>query len=118
MNCDFTRDYVDLITAQGEFFFAKISVNNDIWEFYVMYIGPEGRAGRFYYTIVLDTGDVDSASLKITLQCISINEDLDEIRQACKCIMLPADVIRSSLRDGNLDYFLNIGRTKFFRRDQ
>jgi hypothetical protein len=112
INYDFKKNYVNLITAKSDYFVATISVTNNVWEFILMYIGPESRAGRFCYTIKLDTGNVDLASMKITLRCRSINEDFNEIRQACKCIMLPADVIKSSLKHGNLGYYLNIARAQ------
>jgi hypothetical protein len=112
VNYDFRKTYVDLITAKKEFFFVTTTITNNIWELFVLYIGPKSRAGRFCYTIMFDTGDIDSACLKISLRCRSINEDYNEIRRACKCVMLPVDVIMSSMKDGNASYYLNIDRSQ------
>lgn len=112
MNYDFKKNYVNLITAQNDYFVSTISVTNNIWEFFLMYIGPESRAGRFSYTLQFGTGNVDLASIKITLRCTSINKGFNEIRQACKCIILPVDVIKSLVEDGNMVYYLRIGRAQ------
>jgi hypothetical protein len=112
MNYDFKKNYVNLITAKSDYFVSTISVANNIWEFFLMYIGPESRAGQFSYTLQFDTRNVDLASMKITLRCRSVNEGFSQIRQACKCVILPVDVIKSSMKDGNLVYYLSIGRAQ------
>jgi E3 ubiquitin-protein ligase SIAH1 len=104
-----TKKYTDVIVTNIEVFVRTIIVTNGIWYFLVRYIGPVRNAGRFSYTVAFESRDSNVASILITHRCQSINEDVDEIYRACKCIMLPAEVVKCSLQDGQLCYRFRIG---------
>ncbi|KDR07297.1 putative E3 ubiquitin-protein ligase SINAT1 [Zootermopsis nevadensis] len=109
-NYDVTKNYTQVILAHNEVFVRSIKVINDIWYFLTQYIGTEKDPGRFYYTVSFDSKDHEDTFIKITHGCRSANEDENEIYSTCKCIMLPVEVIKYTVVDGELSYYFQIKR--------
>jgi hypothetical protein len=107
-NYDVTKDYAEVIMAHEEVFLHTIRIINGIWYFLLQYIGPEQDIGSFSYKLCLDEMEDDVACIKISHWCRSINEDVNEIYQSCKCIMLPAEVICRAINDGDLSFYFKI----------
>jgi hypothetical protein len=107
-NYDLTKDYTQVLLAHNEVFVRTITVINGIWHFLLQNVGPERNAGRFCYTVSFVKDDDDVAIMKVSHWCRSIYENVNEIYQACKCIMLPAAVIKSTMDDGQLVYCFKI----------
>jgi hypothetical protein len=107
-NYDVTKTYSQVILAHDELFVRTIRVLNGVWYFLLQYIGPENDPGRFCYTVSFHTEDHDVAFIKITHGCRSIKEDANEIYRTCSCIMLPTEVVKCTIENGELGYCFQI----------
>jgi E3 ubiquitin-protein ligase SIAH1 len=116
LNYSVTTEYRDVIVTNTEVFVRTIVIITDIWHFILQYIGPVKFAERFSYTVRLESRDSDVGSITITHRCQSINNDVNEICLACKCIMLAVEVVKCYLNDGQLSYRFKMARVQSGRR--
>jgi E3 ubiquitin-protein ligase SIAH1 len=107
-NYDVTKVYTQVIVAHDEVFVRTIRVINGTWHFLVQYIGPEKCAQKFRYKVSFDSKNEDILFIKIGHCCRSINENANEIYRTCKCIMLPTEVVKCTIHNGELGYYFQL----------
>lgn len=112
LSCSLTEKYSDVIATNIEVFIRTFTVINGIWYFLVQYTGPLRNAGRFSYTISFESRGSHVQSISMTHRCQSINIDVNEIYRACKCIMLPVEVLKYYLNARQLSYRFRIVRIR------
>lgn len=111
-NYSVTQKYTDIIVANTEVFVRTIVVINAIWYIVMQYMGPVRHAGTFSYTVKFKSRDTNVASVSIRHRCQSIDEEVNEIYLACKCIMLPVEVVKCYIYAGRLSYRYKITRVE------
>ncbi|PNF30014.1 hypothetical protein B7P43_G05836 [Cryptotermes secundus] len=112
LNYSLTKTYSDVIATNIEVFIRTITVINGIWYFLVQYTGPLRNVGRFSYTISFEPRGSHVESISMTHLCQSINDEVNEIYSACKCIMLPVQVLKHYLNARQLSYRFRIVRIR------